>query len=96
MPDKFPPGLVENDDGALTAGQILLVTDVPVGRDKDITEFASTLENGSIQVSSGKFQYRLDLFPSDRELLDHLVNGHTALQVFKDDGHGCARSMSVR
>ena len=36
MPDKFPPGLVENDDGALTAGQILLVTDVPVGRDKDI------------------------------------------------------------
>ena len=36
MPDKFPPGLVENDDGALTAGQILLVTDVSIGRDKDI------------------------------------------------------------
>src|SRR3989442_12105089 len=45
-----------------------------------------------IQASSGKFQYRLDLSPSDRELLDHLVNGHAVLQIFKDDGHGCARS----
>src|SRR5437667_8347588 len=56
------------------------------------TEFASTLGNGNIQASSGKFQYRLDLSPSDRELLDHLVNGHAVLQVFKDDGHGGARS----
>jgi len=35
-PDKFPPGFVEDDDGDLTAGQILLVTDVSIGRDKDI------------------------------------------------------------
>jgi hypothetical protein len=35
-PDQFPPGFVEDDDGDLTAGQILLVTDVSIGRDKDI------------------------------------------------------------
>src|SRR5690349_12299102 len=47
------------------------------------TEFASTLGNGGIQAPSSEFQYALDLFPSHRELLDHLINGHPVLQVFK-------------
>jgi hypothetical protein len=46
--------------------------------------------NGDVKASRGELEHGLDLLPRNRELFQHLVNGHAIFKVFEDDRHRCA------
>jgi hypothetical protein len=46
-----------------------------------------------IGTAGRKFEYGLDLFARDRELLHEFLNGHAVFQIFEHDGNGHARSL---
>src|SRR5712692_7972369 len=43
-----------------------------------------------IKTAGGEFQYRVDLFPRDVELLDDFLYSGSSFEVFEDCGHGHA------